>query len=247
MKLFLWSIALACSLAPAISATTDERIAAAHQAYDRGDHESARVHFEALTKLLPGSFEVWYNAANNSFRAGRAGEAVLYYRRAWYLNPRDADVRANMQLVQQRLGALAPATTLLDQAARELSQREWMWLFRTSYWSGLAIAAMMIFVGPARRWLRLPLTALVVVTLVALGGWWYWQAWQKSTEAVITGGRQIARYEPRETATELFSAPEGSIVHVEESFDQWIKINADGTSGWIPASAAERVMAWKTP
>ena len=42
-----------------------------------------------------------YNLGNACFKAGRLGEAVLWYERALRLAPRDADIRANLHYVEQ--------------------------------------------------------------------------------------------------------------------------------------------------
>ena len=237
------------AITPAARAATDTAAEAifttANEAYDRGDYAEALRHYRELTKRQPASAEAWYNAANAAFRAGDAGEAVLFYRRAWYLNPRDPDVRANMQLAQQRTGALVPSERLIDQAARELSQREWSVLFKAAYWIAMVAAALVILLPRARRFIRPVLIASVTVALMALAGWFYWRSWTNEPEIVMLDARQTALYEPREGATQFFAVPEGSILPMEDRFGQWIKVRSGDQSGWVPVSSAGQVMAWQ--
>jgi tetratricopeptide (TPR) repeat protein len=216
----------------------------AKETYDRGDFAGALEHYRELAKREPGSSVAWYNAANAAFRSGEPGEAVLYYRRAWYLNPRDPDVRANMLLAQQRTGALSPNEKLTNRAAQEFSHREWTVLFKSAYWIAIISCAALIFLPVARRAVRPVLYIAVAVGLLSFGGWAYWNAWIKNPEVVITTTGQTALYEPREGSTQFFAAPEGSILTREEIFDHWIKVSFGDKAGWIRNDAAELVLAW---
>lgn len=219
----------------------------ANATYDQGDFAGALEHYRELLKRSPGSTEVWYNAANAAFRSGRVGEAILYYRRAWYLSPRDPDVRANLQLAQQRTGARVPERSLLDHATQEFSHHEWKRFFTVSYSTFIIAAAVMILFSPVRRFVKPVLVLSLIAALTTLAGWWQWRQWLGTTEAVIIAGQQTARYEPRTEATPFFELPEGSIVYIEGTFDQWQKVRAGDKAGWIPGSSLQRVDAWQSP
>jgi len=209
----------------------------ANQAYDRGDYTEALNHYGELFNRGYVSVETLYNAANSTFRGGTAGDAVLLYRRAWYLNPRDADVLANMQLALQRTGALQPSLNILDHAAQELSHREWNFVLRISYWLVIIIFALIVWLPSMRRFLKPLAVTSCGIAMISLAGWLYWYRWQSSGEAVVIAAKQTALYEPRDRATPFFSVPEGSIVYVEETFDAWVKIRAGQNAGWLPKSS----------
>ncbi len=234
-----------------VSASVDNEIAAlfvsANQAYDRGEFEDARKLYLEICGKSPSSIEAWYNAANAAFRNGATGEAILYYRRAWFLNPRDADVLANLQLAIQRTGARIPVDSILDNAATELSQAGWKRLFQAGYWLSFVLAIPLILVPAARRFIQPWLILTLLMACAGLAGWLYWQQWSKLEESVVVSGRQVARYEPREQATEYFALPEGSIIYGEEVFDQWVKVRAGDQSGWVLASAIRQVNTWQAP
>ena len=110
--------------------TAPSKFDAANAAYDRGDFNQAQQLYGELLAGDLASVEILYNAGNAAFRRGFPGQAVLFYRRAWYLAPRDADIKANLQLAQQRAGSLPPANGLIQRAAQELSQAEWVRIFK---------------------------------------------------------------------------------------------------------------------
>src|SRR5262245_13575477 len=84
----------------------------ASKAYDAGNYSSAIENYRAIVSQGYDSPETFYNLANALFRSGAIGDAIVNYRRAWLLNPRDADVLANMNLAVQRTGAFIPDSSL---------------------------------------------------------------------------------------------------------------------------------------
>ncbi|HMP96352.1 MAG TPA: tetratricopeptide repeat protein [Kiritimatiellia bacterium] len=227
------------------STTVEEHWLAAHAAYDRGDHAEALQHYRAIQAAGIDNAVIWYNLANTHFRAGRIGDAVLHYRRAWYLSPRDPDTAANLELAQQRVGAVSPVPRLIDRAAQELSHAEWTTLFRFAYWLAILAGAVALTVPRSRRFTKPVAITAAGTALLALGGWEYWRRWQHPGEAVVMAPNVTAMYEPREQATPFFTLPEGSIIRLEDRFDAWTKVRAGGKSGWIPSSKVKRVYPWQ--
>jgi tetratricopeptide (TPR) repeat protein len=216
----------------------------ANKAYDEGNYPVAIDRYQSIIKDGYVSTETFYNLANAHFRGGAVGPAVLNYRRAWFLSPRDADVQANMNLAIQRTGAYLPAASLFQRGLRELSKQEWSTIIQISYWIALG-CTLLTLVLPASRFVLKPLTiAAWIVTTGSLGGWATWNHWLKKVEAVVIVDKQTALYEPRASATPYFAVPEGSIVHMQDEFDAWVKISAGDKSGWLMKSSVERVYPW---
>ncbi len=219
----------------------------AHAAYVTGDYEAASTFYREMIDHGYGTIETWYNLANASFHSGKLGEAMLAYRRAWLLNPRDADVRANMALAAQRTGAIIPDIRLVDRIGQEFTRSEWKAAMVAGYW--IAIAALLLSTMiPTLRAITKPVAiAGMVAGAVGSAGWSYWFTFERRPEAVVVGpGEQTALYEPRSTATPYFALPEGSIIRIEDTFDSWLKVSSAGKSGWMPKSAAIRVYPWHT-
>jgi len=216
----------------------------AHKAYVAGNYAEARRGYMELIEQQYDTKETWYNLANVAFHDGQLGEAVLNYRRAWFLDPRDPDVMANLQLVLQRTGANAPEISIIDRIGQELNVGEWKMLMISGYWVAMVCAALGLFVPMMRRFAKPIAVTGALAGLIGLGGWLYWKQWVNQREAVVIRREQTALYEPRPTATPYFALPEGSIVRIEDTFDSWIKISSNGRIGWVMKSAAERVYPW---
>jgi tetratricopeptide (TPR) repeat protein len=216
----------------------------ANSLYDAGNYPVAIEKYSDIIKQGYASGETFYNLANASFRNGSVGQAVVNYRRAWFLNPRDADVLANMNLALQRTGAIVPNSSVIDRGLKELSSREWSRIAQSSYWAAIGLTVLAL-VLPAIR--QVSKTLAIIAWLIALAGsvgWFNWYLWKKKPEVVVIADKQTALYEPRASSTKFFTVPEGSILHLEDEFDAWVKISTGGNSGWLEKSSVERVYPW---
>src|SRR5213596_601477 len=105
------------------------------QAYNRGnalyaqkDYAGAALAYEQA--LQAGhSAAVHYNLGNALFKAGKIGRAILNYRRAHYIDPRDPDITGNLDFarnyrVDKVLGIASPPARVLDDVFHRLSRRE---------------------------------------------------------------------------------------------------------------------------
>jgi tetratricopeptide (TPR) repeat protein len=219
-----------------------EQARAAHVA---ADYRAAEDAYRALIDQGYATKETWYNLGNTLFHGGRLGEAILAYRRAWLLAPRDADSIANLTLAAQRTGATLPDPTWWGRFAHEASASVWRQVMLAAYWIAALIAIGAVLVPASRRFAKPALVAALAVAGLAALGWSYWKQWHRHPEAVVLHGEHTVRYEPRGTATPYFALAEGSIVRIEDTFDAWMKISADAKQGWIERGAVEPVYPWQ--
>jgi len=83
---------------------------ASNELYDAGRYaESAQVYEQIVDQGYQDS-ALYYNLGNAYYKQGDLGRAILNYVRAERLAPRDADVRANLELARaQTIDLLGPA------------------------------------------------------------------------------------------------------------------------------------------
>ncbi len=93
-------IFLLCSL---LWAGPSESWAGASEAAARGDYAAAAGHYRDLLQQGVVHEDVYYNLGNSLYRQNRLGEAVLAWRRAAVLAPRDPDVQANLAFARRTL------------------------------------------------------------------------------------------------------------------------------------------------
>lgn len=215
-----------------------------NRAYAQKDYaRAARLYQEALA--AGPNAEVHYNLGNALFKAGKIGEAIAHYRRAHYLNPRDADIGANLSFarnyrVDKMLSVPSPLARALDDAFHWLSRREASLLAATFFaLAGLALAAWILW-----RWTALVAGALAfaALSLFCFVTQQVWTGEVNSHPAVVVVPEVDALSGPSEEFKQILLLHDGSEVAIREARGDYLLVQLPGGSGgWIRKSAVERV------
>src|SRR5438552_9134717 len=80
----------------------------ANRLYEEGKFTEAAAAYEKMLQQGQASPALYFNLGNALFKAGQVGRAVLNYRLAERLAPRDTDIRANLKFAR---GSVAPGAT----------------------------------------------------------------------------------------------------------------------------------------
>jgi len=220
----------------------------ANQLYDAGKYAEAAAAYE---KIEPKTANIYYNIGNAHYRLGQPGEAILNYRRAQLLSPRDPDILANLRFTEQRAGVNevnAPSKVwqrVLQTAVFSRTLNEWAGYELASIWlTVMAIAAACwfrkgrtVFVVAAVACLAaLALTAGVLVYRIAPA--------RSAATAVVIVKHTDARFAPLADATVHFPLEEGTTVAINEDRGQWLFVErADGQQGWVNADTLGRILS----
>jgi len=215
----------------------------AGRAYDKGQFDEAASQYRQILESGHGSKETLFNLGNALFRSGRVAQAVLQYRRAQYLNPRDPDISANLRFALQTTGATVPQHSALSRFFFHVSKEEWVTLATASYWIAAAAFAMFLLLPApfksAGIRLLVVFVALLIVSLLGIGAW---VQLCRRPEVVIIKPQQQALFAPLEqNATPHFALTEGSIVRAVEFSSGWVKIASGDREGWVKHDVCEPV------
>jgi len=224
----------------------NERLVLANQDYLEGRYEQAARGYEALLAGGLRNGHLFYNLANCQVRLGRVGEAVLNYRKALLLLPRDGDLKATLQY----------ARSLCKDRMEEKPPTLWQTL---AFWyHALNLRGLLI----AFCVLNLLFWTALVAGLFRASEWIRWTAALSLILCVLLGVSTVLKY--RETFhnpdgvvleeevpvragfsyndTVLFVLHEGTEFRILGREKGWWKIElADGKKGWIPRGAGGRV------
>ena len=219
----------------------------AGKSYDEGASAEAVRQYNQLLDKGYLSAEILFNLANAHFKAGESGAAMLNYRRAWYLAPRDPDILANLRFVSQAAGIPLPTTSFFQSLLMRFSLSEWVVFNVIVYWTGVLILAGMLLLKRTKSAV-LRRAGLLCAVLLAIGflGIATWAGYFKNPELVIQQPGQEALFAPLDGSTAHFKLPEGSIVRAEEYSGGWVRIRQGKESGWIKQSACKAVYPWKS-
>jgi tetratricopeptide (TPR) repeat protein len=212
------------------------------KAYHAAKYAEAVALNEAVLAEGVYSAALYYNLGNAWFKLGRPGKALVNYRRAMRLAPRDSDLRANVSFARSMVENYTPwpRGSVFTFTQRFLSVRELQWLAFGAFALAGAFVLVGLFAGFARKriftgTLLLACAAGYLITASIL------QAVGRTEEAVCIE-RAEARFEPSDKATTHFKVADGAEVRILRKKEGWLKIErSDGKIGWVPAAVVERI------
>ncbi len=218
----------------------------ANQAYLDGRYAEAAGLYQAIVDKGDANGHVFFNLGNTCIRLGEVGKAILNYRKAAVLLPRDGDLKANLQyarsLTRDRIEGASPP----------------FWHALAFWYFGMNLRELLItfIVFNALFW------ASALFNLYRSSEWTKWGLWLSLVLSVLLGISTALKY--RETFrnpggvvlveeapvragfsrndTTLFVLHEGAEFTILDQEMGWWKIElADGKKGWLPANAGGRV------
>lgn len=222
----------------------------------KGDTKAALALYEALLAQGVRSEDLYFNLGNTYAQAGRLVDAAIAFERALRLAPGDADVRANLVLVRERLAARSGEKLALGEgsgqvvladvleplvASLPLAVFGWMTGVANVALFALALLRRRATTDASRRRLTLAATlaGAVVATGLAVVGAHLVVA--RDPRAVVVETTDL-KEGPRSTYKSSGRAGAGERVRVAEEDAGFAKVlRQDGTSGWVPVKALERL------
>ncbi len=220
--------------------------------YENGQFvEAANVYQQLVERGLQNSI-VFYNLGNAYFKQGDIGRAILNYRRAERLAPRDPDIRANLSLVRaQTVDKIqADNANFLSQwvtlAQNWLTLNE-MAVLALALWvvlSGLMITFIFLRPGRLRTITLYGVVALALLLGIGLALMGERMVVEKTRPAgVIVADEVNATSGPGDQYVTEFTLHSGAEVGLIETREHWVRLTLPGNQlqGWVPAEAVEAV------
>jgi tetratricopeptide (TPR) repeat protein len=220
-------------------------LSAINALYAKGDHKRCIIAYENLaSRYNMRCMTLYYNLGNAYYLAGDLGRAILYYRKAQVLAPRDRQVADNLRIAQAEAkvtirpeqsetahsfgGRLVQLFSLFEGVAASLTFR---WLLVVS-------VVLAVFLGQGRRWLVRVSIALAVLFYLSVGATVYKAYVQESSrEAVVLGGFATVRTKPDRNGPTTEVLPEGTTIEIKFRRDGWCQVAlGNGKVGWVEES-----------
>lgn len=221
------------------------------EAYNRGNALYAQKDYEGAARAYREALEagpsaaVHYNLANALFKSGEIGRAILNYRRARFLEPRDPDIRANLTFarnyrVDKVLTVPGPIARALDGIFHRLSLREASLLAAVFF----ACSGLLLSIWIVRRW-RVTLWLAMASLLLFVFCFVTRQTWIGEIDAqpaVVVVPEVDAMSGPGEEFKPILLLHDGTEVRIRETRGDHLLVQVPGGSGgWITGDAVERV------
>ncbi|MEK7677913.1 MAG: tetratricopeptide repeat protein [Verrucomicrobiota bacterium] len=220
------------------AADPSETFDQANKLYEEGKYAEAAGAYEKMIQEGNASAALYFNLGNTCFKNGQIGRAIVNYRLAKRLAPRDPDVRANLQFARDSVSSGSSATNRWLQ--------RWLGLMTLNELTVLAGVAiwfwfLLLVLGEMRVELKKSLqgyTATVGVISGLLALWLGVAAERRfhQTQAVIIVREAVVRYGPLEESQSFYTLRDGAEMAVLDRKDGWLQvIDAAKRTGWVQA------------
>lgn len=221
-------------------------------AYSQGRYDDAIRIYETVIENDGYSAALYYNLGNAYFRNNMLGKSILNYERALRIDPTDKDAKANLEFVLTRT-----KDEISD--SYELFIVTWFKaivnILGITVWSVMALVAfivmliaLLLFFFNSRAGIRKTAFAIAVlsifVTIFAnISASHIYNYMNDDSEAIVMKEEAYLKSAPDNSGTELIKVHEGRKVrYVDDSMRDWKEVELeDGTVGWLPANAIERI------
>ena len=217
----------------------------ANRLYEEGDYTGAVELYEDALRSTRDD-RVLFNLGNAYFKSGRIGKAVLNYKRAWLLSPRDPDVRTNLEFARSyradKVEARGnPLIAIVTNLLRFFSSRESFTAASVLFF--LCLLLLSAAVVRRRRTFGYAGLAIFVVFLYFILSWAAWRA--------VLGGRSASVVVPEATAysgpgseyREVLKVHDGLEVRIRDERHGFVLIQIPGgLGGWVEESAVEEIL-----
>ena len=216
-----------------------------NQSYEEGKFDQAIQQYEEILNLGIRDFRVFYNLGNAHFRQNQLGKAILNYRRALDLRPRDEDAQANLAFIklftldkieEQKIN---PFSNMLHSFLDLWSVDEFAVLTSAFYTLSMFFGILMLFRGP-KRYLRLGFVAVLILMLLFGSSLLAKIYYESLDHGVVTAPQVEIRSGPGDDFILQVTGHEGLEFRLDGESEGWYRISlANGIRGWIPSDAAE--------
>jgi len=188
-----------------------------------------------------------YNIGNACFKLNNIPDAILFYERAYLLDPADEDINYNLQIVR---------TLIVDrfQEIPELFFVKWYdftaLFFSTNSWAIISISSFILCIIFLSLYIYSSVyrhkiigfwfaVSFIIVTMVSLSLTMRNKSLvYDSHKAIISSPLVNGKSSPDDSGTDLFVLHEGTKVSVEDEVGEWLEIQlSDGNKGWVPANS----------
>ncbi|EQB64193.1 MAG: hypothetical protein RBG1_1C00001G1772 [candidate division Zixibacteria bacterium RBG-1] len=214
--------------------------------YDSSNFKSAIQAYQQLLNRGIKDATVYYNLGNAYFRDKQLGKAILYYRKAQRLSPRDSDIATNLSysrlFVLDKIKSSSNfSSAFIDKTLNWGTVNEFTFLTFLFYLGSASLGIVTFFKREKiiKRGLAVFLAFFLVLILFATIKISRDSQWQ---EAVVTSSAVEVYSGPAKEFTLQFTGHEGLELKIEQEKDDWyLAALPNGAKGWLPKASVEKI------
>jgi tetratricopeptide (TPR) repeat protein len=214
---------------------------AANRFYAQGKFTEAAKAYESILQTGARSPALLFNYGNAEFKSSHLGQAIVAYRRAELLAPRDPELRANLAFVRNQVQGATLRESRWQNWVGTLTLNEGTLLTVIFFWLLFTLLAVQQLRPALVSKLKSATQIFAALTIFsgAVLGLQAAEHFSKSTAVVITDN-VTARSGPFDDAQNSFAARDGAELSVLDRHGDWIQVaNGAGKTGWLSRKQVE--------
>jgi tetratricopeptide (TPR) repeat protein len=210
----------------------------ANQLYAAGKFSDAAKAYETIVNSGAVSANLLFNEGNAEFKSGNLGAAIVAFRRAALLAPRDPDIRANLDFARNQVQGITLRQTWWQNFLGALSLNEWTALAAIAFWLAFLLFAAIQIRPEWKVFLRTPARSLAVAAVLSCACLVAAAAIHFSDSvAVVVLPDAVTRSGPFDDAQNAFAVHDGAELTVLDHRNGWVQVSdGSGRSGWLKNS-----------
>ena len=242
---FAGTLALLICLFPVIAESDqgNDLFARGNQAYTESKYDEAISYYKKVMEKEGYSASVLYNMANAYYQKKDVGQAILNYERALYLDPKNADIQANLRLARKDFGLIPEPVPMWQKVFNLLNLNGWTLLASGAFcaFSFLYLIRGIrpgFFTGSSFK-----VIATVCLLFFIVSGAGIFVQYGNMSRGVITRNSTHLLVSPFDSAASYSSIKDGKVVQMARIYKDYVLVKGpDGKSGWIQKDAIEPVV-----
>ena len=225
-------------------------LAEADSAYIQGDYLTAISIYEWIVENQSVNATLYMNLGNCWLKRDEVAKAILYYERAYLIDPSDPDVRFNLELARTKtVDKVNPVNQLFvvvwfKKLLAILDVNGWAVLTVILFAFTILLAGVLLFSkksGIRKLSFSFSVFFLLLSILSFIFATTQMGNIRNRDTAIIMSPSVTVKSTPTSAGTDLFIIHEGRKVQIlDSSMKEWVEIRLeDGNTGWIPVNVME--------
>ncbi len=217
-----------------------QKFVSASKYYDSGKFEKSVEIYESLIKNGVRNESVFYNLGNAYFKEGKFGKAIVNYKRALFLSPRDTDIKVNLKFAEEKLKIKGNKNVIFG-FIESFKFSTWYYVSVILFW--MLVIFLFLYLKTKNKIFSGFLYVNLILFVISLYAVYYQNNLRDDDIALITSKNVMVKYAPVKDAKDYFKIKEGMSVKIIGNKNNWFKILYKNKKGWIKSEEAEKI--WK--
>lgn len=219
--------------------------------YQSAKYDLAIKAYESVLASNKESAELYFNIGNCYYKLQQPAPAIYNYEKALVLDPGNKQVLNNIKFAQKQT---IDEIKVVPKVGFAKLLRDFTGIYTFDTWAciavGFAVVFLLFFIGyyfsqtaVVKRIFFLGMFLIILLILMSVASAYFEKShYDNERPAIVFADAADVKSEPQNGGSTVFVLHPGTKVYVEETLNNWKKIQlTDGTEGWIDSKAIKEV------